>query len=109
MLLKDHNDGPNKPIRPLCRSAESPNGVLSDLTYKIMQIVGKDINSRQMTKVCSTEQVSAILEEVNANTPENLDCLTQCGVIEQGLLAQHQIDVHADHMPEFEVMPVIST
>ena len=103
MLLKDHKEGSNKPIRPLCRSAESPNGVLSELTSKVMQIVGKDINSRQLTKVCSTEQVCAILEDINDNTPENLDCLIQCGIIEQASLAQHQIEVHPDSMPEMVV------
>ena len=103
MLLKDHKEGSDKPIRPLCRSADSPNGVLSDLTAKVMQIVAKDINSRQMTKVCSTEQVCAILEDINANTPENLDCLTQCGPIEQAALAQHQIDIHPEQLPEIVV------
>ena len=103
MLLKDHKEGSDKPIRPLCRSADSPNGVLSDLTAKVMQIVAKDINSKQLTKVCSTEQVCAILEDINSKTPENLDCLTQCGPIEQGLLAQHQIDIHPQHMPEMVV------
>ena len=88
MLLKDHKEGSDKPIRPLCRSAESPNGVLSELTAKVMQIVAKDINSRQMTKVCSTKQVCAILEDINSNTPENLDCLIQCGPIDQGACFQ---------------------
>ena len=103
MLLKDHKEGSDKPIRPLCRSADSPNGVLSDLTAKVMQIVAKDINSKQLTKVCSTEQVCAILEDINSKTPENLDCLTQCGPIEQGFLAQHQIDIHPQHVPEMVV------
>ena len=65
ILLKDHKPGPDKPVRPLCRSAESPNGPLSELTSDVMNIVANELNSRQLTEVKSTEEMCSILDSIN--------------------------------------------
>ena len=103
ILLKDHKPGEDKPVRPLCRSTESPNGPLSQLTAKVMNIVAAELNTVNRTEVKSTEEMCSVLDSVNDNIQENLFCLQQCGTIEQGDLAKHMMKEHPDHIPALTV------
>ena len=103
ILLKDHKPGNDKPVRPLCRSSESPNGPLSNLTAKVMNIVAKELNNDNHTEVKSTEEMCAVLDSVNTFIDEDLSCLNSCGVIEQSQLAQHMIDVHPESLPAITI------
>ena len=103
ILLKDHKPGPDKPVRPLCRSAESPNGPLSELTSDVMNIVANELNSRQLTEVKSTEEMCSILDSINDRIQPDFNCLEECGVIEQNLLSSHNLSQHPDHLPEIVI------
>ena len=103
ILLKDHKPGSDKPVRPLCRSAESPNGPLSELTSDVMNIVANELNSRQLTEVKSTEEMCSILDSINDRVQPDFSCLEACGVIEQNLLSSHNLSQHPDHLPELVI------
>ena len=103
ILLKDHKPGDDKPVRPLCRSTESPNGPLSHMTAKVMNIVATELNSENRTEVKSTEEMIAVLDSVNDITPEDFTCINKCGVIQQSQLANHMITTHPDHIPNITV------
>ena len=100
ILLKDHKPGPDKPVRPLCRSAESPNGPLSEITSNVMSIVANELNSRQCTEVKSTEEMCAILDRINESVEPDLTCLNQCGTIQQSKLSEHNLSTHPDTLPQ---------
>ena len=103
ILLKDHKPGEDKPVRPLCRSTESPNGPLSNLTAQVMNIVASELNTVSKTEVKSTEEMCAVLDGVNNLISEDLSCLQQCGEIQQSELAQHMKKEHPDHLPAVTV------
>ena len=103
ILLKDHKPGPDKPVRPLCRSTESPNGPLSSMTAKIMNIVAMELNKETKTEVRSTEEMCAILDGVNQQVPPDTFCLEQCGVIPQSDLAEHMTRTHPEHIPAITI------
>ena len=103
ILLKDHKPGPDKPVRPLCRSTESPNGPLSSMTAKIMNIVAMELNKETKTEVRSTEEMCAILDGVNQQVPPDTFCLEQCGVIPQSDLAKHMTRTHPEHIPAITI------
>ena len=100
ILLKDHKPGPDKPVRPLCRSAESPNGPLSEITSNVMSIVANELNGRQKTEVKSTEEMCAILDRINESVEPDLTCINQCGVIEQSNLSKHNLTSHPNTLPQ---------
>ena len=100
ILLKDHKPGPDKPVRPLCRSAESPNGPLSEITSNVMCIVANELNSRQCTEVKSTEEMCAILDSINESIEPDLTCINQCGVIKQSDLSKHNLSTHPNTLPQ---------
>ena len=99
-MLKDHKPGPDKPVRPLCRSAESPNGPLSEITSNVMSIVANELNGRQKTEVKSTEEMCAILDSINESVEPDLTCINQCGVIEQSNLSKHNLTSHPNTLPQ---------
>ena len=103
ILLKDHKPGPNKPVRPLCRSAESPNGPLSEMTSDVMSLVANELNSRQKTEVKSTEEMCAILDSINDKIQPDYSCLEQCGPIEQAKLSAHNISEHPNTLPQLVI------
>ena len=94
ILLKDHKPGADKPVRPLCRSAQSPNGPLSQITAEVMNIIASDLNKQTHTEVKSTEEMCAVLDGVNDVVQPDDYCLLQCGVVEQAQLAKHMIETH---------------
>ena len=103
ILIKDHKPDADKPVRPLCRSAESPNGPLSEITSDVMSIVANKLNGRQRTEVKSTEEMCAILDNINNTVEPDYDCLNQCGVIKQEDLANHNLANHPDHLPNIVI------
>ena len=103
ILVKDHKPGSDKPVRPLCRSTESPNGPLSQLTAKVMNIVATELNEHTQTEVKSTEEMCEILDRVNKVTPANTVCLEKCGIIPQSDLAEHMISKHPDFLPAITI------
>ena len=103
ILLKDHKPGDDKPVRPLCRSSESPNGPLSQLTAKVMNLVAKELNVQVQTEVKSTEEMIAVLDSVNENTSPDTSCFDQCGFIQQSDLAKHMVSTHPEHIPNITI------
>ena len=103
ILLKDHKPDVDKPVRPLCRSTESPNGPLSHITAQIMNIVATELNNESRTEVKSTEEMSQILDSVNDLITADTRCLEQCGIIAQKDLAKHMISTHPDHLPSITI------
>ena len=103
ILLKDHKPGDDKPVRPLCRSSESPNGPLSHLTAKVMNLVAKELNVQVQTEVRSTEEMIAVLDSVNESITPDTRCLEQCGPIQQCDLAKHNVQVHPNHLPSITI------
>ena len=99
ILLKDHKPGPNKPVRPLCRSSESPNGPLSEITSDVMCLVANELNSRQKTEVKSTEEMCAILDSINERIEPDYSCFEQCGPVEQDKLSEHNLSQHPNTLP----------
>ena len=103
ILIKDHKPDVDKPVRPLCRSAESPNGPLSEITSDVMSIVANELNGRQGTEVKSTEEMCAILDNINTVVEPDYNCLDQCGVIKQEALSNHNLAIHPDHLPNIVI------
>ena len=103
ILLKDHKPGPNKPVRPLCRSSESPNGPLSEITSDVMCLVANELNSRQKTEVKSTEEMCAILDNINETIEPDYSCFEQCGTVEQDKLSEHNLNKHPDTLPQIVI------
>jgi hypothetical protein len=65
ILLKDHKGGDDLPARPVCRSSNSPNGVLGDIVSDYLEILADEKAAEKGTEVRSTEEMCAKLEEVN--------------------------------------------
>ena len=103
ILLKDHKPGSDKPVRPLCRSSESPNGPLSQITANVMNIIATELNNVTHTEVKSTEEMCSILDSVNSIIEADYSCLEQCGVVEQSLLANHMMVVHPEKIPAITI------
>ena len=103
ILLKDHKPGPNKPVRPLCRSSESPNGPLSEITSDVMCLVANELNSRQKTEVKSTEEMCAILDSINDKIEPDYSCFESCGNVEQDKLSQHNLNQHPNTLPSIVI------
>jgi hypothetical protein len=66
-LIKDHKDVPIKdlPIRPVCRAAQSPNGILSEIISDLLKVFADEIAERQGTEVTSTEEMCEKIMELN--------------------------------------------
>jgi hypothetical protein len=65
IMLKDHKGGDNLPARPVCRSSNSPNGVLGDIVSDYLEILANEKANENGTEVRSTEEMCAKLVEVN--------------------------------------------
>jgi hypothetical protein len=65
ITLKDHKGGDDLPVRPICRASESPNGILSDLISDYLAILADELADVNGSEVRSTEEVCAMLEDVN--------------------------------------------
>jgi hypothetical protein len=65
IMLKDHKGGDNLPARPVCRSSNSPNGVLGDIVSDYLEILANEKAAMNGTEVRSTEEMCAKLEKVN--------------------------------------------
>jgi hypothetical protein len=70
IMLKDHKGGDNLPTRPVCRSTESPNGILGDLISDYLKILADEKAAETGTEVRSTEEMCEALEEVNKKVRE---------------------------------------
>jgi hypothetical protein len=65
IMLKDHKGGDNLPARPVCRSSNSPNGVLGDIVSDYLEILANEKAAENGTEVRSTEEMCAKLVKVN--------------------------------------------
>jgi hypothetical protein len=58
-MLKDHKKVPDVPVRPVCKSRESPNGILSDLWSDLVEKILDDPDDEENgeTECSSTEEM----------------------------------------------------
>jgi hypothetical protein len=78
-MLKDHKETPQLPVRPVCRSSTSPNGILSDLTSDILVGIIREMTDRKETedRRIAGEDITSDLGEVKS-TEELLAKVMEC-------------------------------
>jgi hypothetical protein len=106
-MLKDHKGTEKLPVRPVCKSGSSPNGILSDLTSDILVSIIREMTDRQDTEerrlagddvvsdlgeIKSTEELQAKVQDCNdyINKRES-ECLENGTEIPQYVIGSNDV------------------